>query len=89
MGGWMFLSFLIPPTSTVSVVAPGWEERTDWPDDYPRPPKSERSLFYIQRNLNANTIVYDIDVEEGVIRQRHPINAVSYTHLTLPTNREV
>jgi len=42
--------------------APGWEKRTEWPDDYPRPPKTAQSLFFIQRNLNTNTIVYDVDI---------------------------
>ncbi len=55
--------------------APGWEERTEWPADYPRPPKTEQSLFYIQRNLNTNTIVYDIDLKDGTIKSRHPIDA--------------
>lgn len=58
-----------------SVLAPGWEGRTELPDDYPRPPKTDSSLFYIQRNLNTNTIVYDLDIVEGEVRKGHPINA--------------
>jgi len=64
-------SFLISHSKS----APGWEERTEWPDDYPRPPKSDRSLFFIQRNLNTNTIVYDVDIRENKIRSGHPIDA--------------
>ncbi len=56
-------------------IAPGWEERTEWPDDYPRPPKSPQSLFFIQRNLNTNTIVYDVDLKDGMIKSNHPIDA--------------
>lgn len=71
----LLLSYVPLSSSYLSLYAPGWEERTDWPDDYPRPPKSERSLFFIQRNLNTNTIVYDIDIREGEIRKSHPIDA--------------
>ena len=65
------------PTSIfhTTVLAPGWEERTEWPDEYPRPPKSDRSLFFIQRNLNTNTIVYDLDRVDGQVRKGHPIDA--------------
>lgn len=74
----LYLSLL--STGPVSIfhttfVAPGWEERTEWPDDYPRPPKTDRSLFFIQRNLNTNTIVYDLDMAEGQVRNGHPIDA--------------
>ena len=55
--------------------APGWEKRTEWPDDYPRPPKTAQSLFFIQRNLNTNTIVYDVDLDKEYINSNHPIDA--------------
>ena len=31
----------------------------------------------------------ELDLIRGTIVQSYPYNAVSYTHLTLPTNREV
>lgn len=58
----------------LSKKAPGWEERTEWPDDYPRPTKTTQSLFFIQRNLNSNTIVYDVDLKNGKIKSNHPID---------------
>ncbi len=63
------------PDNVFKIKAPGWEERTEWPDDYPRPPKTAQSLFFIQRNLNTNTIVYDIDLDEGKMKSNHPIDA--------------
>lgn len=42
--------------------------------DYPTPPKTKELLFYIQRNLNANTIIYDavFDVD-GNLNKKKPI----------------
>lgn len=31
------------------------------PKDYPTPPINENSLFYIQRNQNKNTVIYEIN----------------------------
>lgn len=47
----------------------------DLPKDYPTPPKTKELMFYIQRNLNSNTIVYeaqfdvngDLDSEEPIL----------------------
>lgn len=42
--------------------------------DYPVPPKTNISLFYIQRNLNANTIQYDANFSEnGDLNSEQPI----------------
>ena len=32
------------------------------PDDFPTPPQTDKSLFFIQRNKNKNTIVYDANI---------------------------
>jgi len=68
--------FLLIPVFSFLFIAPGWEERTDWPDEYPRPPKTTKSLFFIQRNLNANTITYDVQLKtDGSINTNSPIDA--------------
>ena len=40
-------------------------ERSDRPDYFPTPPKTEKSLFFLQRNRNENTIVYDANLNEN------------------------
>jgi len=43
--------------------------------EYPVPPKSEKLLFYIQRNLNKNTIIYDANFDKnGMLAHDKPIN---------------
>ncbi len=52
-----------------------WVDREDWPDDFPRPDQTERSLFFIQRNLNKHTIIYDLNLEEdGTLNISEPID---------------
>lgn len=52
-----------------------WMGREDWPDDFPRPDQTERSLFYIQRNLNKHTIIYDLNLkEDGTLNVAEPID---------------
>lgn len=71
----LFILLIIPLTLLVSDVSgPGWEKRTEWPDDYPRPPKTEKSLFFIQRNLNTNTIVYDLQMAKDGTLLNKPID---------------
>lgn len=42
---------------------------------YPVPSKTSNSLFYIQRNHNKNTIVYDANFDKnGNLNQKKPIN---------------
>ncbi len=44
-------------------------------EDYPIPPKTNELLFYIQRNHNANTIIYDANFDGyGNLVQDKPIN---------------
>ncbi|MEO1261484.1 MAG: DUF4833 domain-containing protein [Bacteroidota bacterium] len=51
-------------------------DRADRPVDFPTPPLTDNSLFFIQRNLNKNTIVYDAKLdEEGNYHSSKPIDA--------------
>ena len=43
--------------------------------EYPIPTKSNELLFYIQRNLNKNTIIYDANFDKnGFLIEDNPIN---------------
>ncbi len=45
------------------------------PKDFPVPPKKDNSLFYIQRNKNTNTIVYDANLQsDGKYDPSKPID---------------
>ncbi|NPA68053.1 MAG: DUF4833 domain-containing protein [Chlorobi bacterium] len=45
------------------------------PADYPVPPQTQNRLFYIQRNLNKNTIIYDVNFDKnGNIRKDDPVD---------------
>ncbi len=45
------------------------------PDDYPVPKDVDNLLFFIQRNLNKNTLVYTLNKNpDGLINQDYPIN---------------
>ncbi len=51
-----------------------WRNRKDLPGDFPVPPQIDKRLFYLQRNLNANTIVYDLNcLPNGNINPKEPI----------------
>ena len=44
------------------------------PDSYPVPPKAPAHLFYIQRSLNQNTVVYEANFDaKGDLDARQPI----------------
>ncbi|MBI5915973.1 MAG: DUF4833 domain-containing protein [Bacteroidetes bacterium] len=45
------------------------------PADFPTPPKTNKSLFFIQRNKNKNTIVYDANLKAGKFDSSKPIDA--------------
>ena len=45
------------------------------PEHYPSPPESDDLLFYIQRNQNTNTVVYELNrLHDGRINSEYPIN---------------
>jgi len=46
------------------------------PTNYPVPPQTESLLFYIQRNHNLNTVVYELNyLASGEINQDYPMHA--------------
>ena len=43
-------------------------------EKYPVPLKTDKMLFYIQRNHNANTIIYDANFDKnGKLKESQPI----------------
>ncbi len=46
------------------------------PEHYPQPPDSDKLLFYIQRNHNMNTVVYEVnELQHGGINKTYPMHA--------------
>ncbi|RMG87429.1 MAG: DUF4833 domain-containing protein [Bacteroidetes bacterium] len=69
-----------------------WRELTSLPDDFPRPGKTSKSLFYLQRNMNANTIMYDLNFgEDGKVDPKNPIDVywMRYPKGQKPYRREI
>jgi hypothetical protein len=48
---------------------------TAQPAEYPSPPAHNNRLFYLQRNHNTNTIVYDLNYSNGVLDNDDPVHA--------------
>lgn len=48
--------------------------RSNRPADYPTPPDDGKLLFFIQRNKNKNTIVYDANMASGSFNASKPID---------------
>lgn len=47
---------------------------TDAPKNYPIPEKSRELMFYIQRNHNSNTIVYEANFDDnGILNAEEPL----------------
>ncbi len=40
---------------------------------FPVPPQNPKQLFYLQRPANTNTVIYELNSENGVIDQQNPI----------------
>jgi hypothetical protein len=48
-----------------------WNDRID----FPIPPHTKRTLFYIQRSTNANTVMYELNVTGGkTINSKNPVD---------------
>lgn len=61
--------------STAMIFGQDWKDRENWPDYFPRPPKTKKQLFYLQRNVNSNTIAYDLNLQEnGMVDAREPLD---------------
>jgi len=43
-------------------------------DGFPIPPRSNKTLFYIQRSTNANTIMYEANIENKNIDEDDPVS---------------
>jgi hypothetical protein len=66
----LILSFFLIAEATAQGLANGR------PADFPIPHKNETFLFFIQRNKNKNTIVYDANLDEdGNLERSEPIDA--------------
>lgn len=42
--------------------------------DFPIPPHNPKQLFYLQRPANTNTLIYELNIEDGVINKKNPIH---------------
>jgi len=52
-----------------------YEQTTGSYDNYPTPARTTKSLFYIQRSHNKNTIVYDLNIlPDGKLNKESPIH---------------
>ena len=50
-------------------------DRIERPEYFPTPPRTDKSLFFIQRNLNENTIVYDANLNpDGNFNRSKPMD---------------
>jgi hypothetical protein len=52
----------------------GYSQRTSPADTFPVPRNSGYQLFYLQRQPNTNTIVVDLNVENGKVDLDNPVN---------------
>lgn len=75
LGGKLFLTLFLFFFCVNTSFSQDWKYRKDLPEEYPTPPKTETRLFYIQRNLNRNTIAYDLNLKSnGQIDEDKPID---------------
>ncbi len=69
-----YFIFFFMLSSCLLLAQEGWETRPDLPDDFPKVEETEKLLFFIQRNRNKNTIVYDLNLNpDGRLNTRNPI----------------
>ena len=57
-----FFIFLIPDIVSAQAV------------DFPVPPHNPKQLFYLQRPANINTLIYKLNIENGIINKQNPIH---------------
>ncbi len=56
------------------LIAFGFSERKVNPSDFPVPPYSKKSLFYIHRSPNPNTVIYEVNLSESnAIDSKNPV----------------
>lgn len=69
----LFFVFLLPINFLISQSDDPKTIREQY--GFPTPPETEKSLFFLQRSQNANTIQYDINLEtDGSINSDDPID---------------
>ncbi len=66
------------------------QERRERPAEFPVPPKTEKSLFFLQRNRNENTIVYDAKLNaNGDFDRSDPIDVYWLRYTSTGYRREL
>ncbi len=71
-----FLAFVaVLPLYSQGTATTGPMSLLSRPVTFPTPPKTAKSLFFIQRNKNKNTIVYDANITSGAFNASNPIDA--------------
>ena len=74
MQRFIFLSFFLLLGNGV-ILSQEWEGRVDLPSNFPIPNQTEKSLFFIQRNKNIRTIVYDLNLlKDGQLNRKDPLD---------------
>ena len=64
-----------------------WRKRKSLPGDYPVPPQTDKSLFFMQGNMNKNTIVYDLQLDgDGRLNKKSPIDVYWMRYQENPNN---
>lgn len=71
----LFLFTVYAPAFAQPAVKTGPMALLSRPIDFPTPPKTSKSLFFIQRNKNKNTIAYDAKIVNGKFDASQPIDA--------------
>jgi phosphatidylglycerophosphate synthase len=52
------------------------KKATDPEDDFPVPPQTSHSLFYLQRTPNANTIICELNEKNGIPDKEDPVHVL-------------
>jgi hypothetical protein len=71
----LFSAILAMPLFSQGTAKTGPMSLMSRPADFPTPPKTAKSLFFIQRNKNKNTIAYDANLIGGKFDPSNPIDA--------------
>ena len=84
----LMLTFLL--AAFFSFLVNAQDERSDRPAHFPTPPKSENSLFFLQRNRNENTVVYDANLNgNGDFDRSEPIDVYWLRYTSTGYRREL
>jgi len=64
------------PSHAGRVSAPPVAEKRDTVETFPIPPNNARSLFYLQRTPNCNTIICELNEKDGVVDKDEPVHVL-------------